>query len=104
MKFTKDEDINILRYLIDNGCYDSPWRHKNSVSNDWIINDALLSYRYRGSKTKDVIRVDIYYDKFDDDRCFKNGYMHTTSRTVFLKDFLLQKRKLKINKIKETII
>jgi hypothetical protein len=105
MKFT-EEDIEIVRNLLENGRYYLNGRfpsYKNPFDDEeWFINSIHIGNRYRNGK-KDYIIADIYSNKLNNERCFENGYMHHTSRTLRLNDFLLQKRKYKLNKIKRTI-
>ena len=97
-----DGDIEIVRNLLENGRYflnDKFPAHKKPFGDDeWMIDKIYFSYRYRND-TKKYLKVDIFSCKLDNERCFKNGYLYTTSRTLKKEDLILQRRKLKINKL-----
>ena len=97
-----DGDIEIIRNLLDNGRYflnDKFPAHKKPFGDDeWIINKVYFASRYRDD-TKKYLKVDVFSCKLNNERCFKNGYLYTTTRSLKKEDLLMQRRKSKINKL-----
>ena len=101
-----DGDLEIIRELLENGQYYINNRfpaHKKPFGDDeWIIDKVYFDTRYRDD-TKKYLKVNIFSCKLNNKRCFKNGYLYNTTRSLKKEDLIIQRRKKKINKLVSTL-